>query len=80
VLNATGRAKKLRNRMAHNLGVPAEILDVFDLAPNFTNHTTQAALHGTGITAPEFTSCAPNLWNYWADRHLNGTTERFVTR
>jgi thioester reductase-like protein len=74
VLNATGRAKKLRNRMARKLGVPAEILDVVDLAPNFTNHATQAALHGTGITAPEFTTYAPALWNYWAARQL--TTEK----
>ncbi len=25
---------------------------------------------GTGITAPEFTTYAPALWNYGASRHL----------
>lgn len=40
-----------------------------DLAPDFTNRATQAALHGTGITAPEFTTYAPALWNYRAARH-----------
>ncbi|MGW0161647.1 SDR family oxidoreductase [Mycobacterium sp. NPDC003323] len=68
VLKATGRAKVLRNMAATQLGVPAEILDVVDLAPTFTADRATAALAGTGIEVPEFRSYADILWHYWADR------------
>ena len=70
VLNATGRAKALRNRVARRLGVPAEVLDVVDLAPTFGSQVTQEALRESGITVPEFASYAPQLWTYWAT-HLD---------
>lgn len=66
VLRATGRAKIVRNMAATQLGVPAEILDVVDLAPTFVADRTTAALAGTGIEVPEFASYAPKLWRYWA--------------
>jgi uncharacterized protein YbjT (DUF2867 family) len=69
-LRVTGRAKVLRNMAATQLGVPGEILDVVDLAPTFTATNTEEALHGTGITVPEFASYAPQLWRYWAE-HLD---------
>ena len=55
---------------ATQLGIPAEILDVVDLAPTFTSDNTAEALRGTGITVPEFASYAPKLWRYWAE-HLD---------
>jgi thioester reductase-like protein/short-subunit dehydrogenase len=67
VLRARGRAKVLRNMVVTQLGVPAEILDVVDLAPTFTSDATSEALRGTGITVPEFASYAPKLWRYWAE-------------
>ncbi|WP_304116884.1 SDR family oxidoreductase [Mycolicibacterium bacteremicum] len=70
VLKATGRAKVLRNMAATQLGVPAEILDVVDLAPTFVADRTTEALAGTGIEVPEFASYAPKLWRYWA-QHLD---------
>ncbi|GAS99197.1 short chain dehydrogenase [Mycolicibacterium canariasense] len=70
VLKATGRAKILRNMAAVQLGIPAEILDVVDLAPTFTAERTAEALRGTGIEVPEFASYAPKLWRYWAE-HLD---------
>ncbi|MHA3023396.1 SDR family oxidoreductase [Mycobacterium sp. BMJ-28] len=70
VLKATGRAKLLRNMAATQLGIPAEILDVVDLAPTFTAEHTEEALRGTGIEVPEFASYAPRLWRYWAE-HLD---------
>ena len=69
-LKVTGRAKVLRNMAATQLGIPAEILDVVDLAPTFTSENTEEALRGTGITVPEFASYAPKLWRYWAE-HLD---------
>ncbi|HEX2286587.1 MAG TPA: SDR family oxidoreductase, partial [Mycobacterium sp.] len=69
-LRATGRAKVLRNMAVTQLGIPAEILDVVDLAPTFTSDNTAEALRGTGITVPEFASYAPKLWRYWAE-HLD---------
>lgn len=70
IVRATGRAKVLRNMAATQLGVPAEILDVVDLFPTFTAENATDALHGTGITVPEFASYAPKLWKYWAE-HLD---------
>ncbi|MGV0794084.1 SDR family oxidoreductase [Mycolicibacterium sp. XJ1819] len=70
VTHATGRAKVLRNMAATQLGVPPEILDVVDLRPRFTRANTDEALHGTGITVPEFESYAGRLWRYWA-AHLD---------
>jgi NAD(P)-dependent dehydrogenase (short-subunit alcohol dehydrogenase family) len=70
IVRATGRAKVLRNMVATQLGVPAEILDVVDLFPTFTADNATEALRGTGITVPEFASYAPKLWQYWAE-HLD---------
>ena len=70
VLKVRGRAKVLRNMAAAQLGIPAEIFDVVDLAPTFTADETRKALQGKGIEVPEFASYAPELWRYWAE-HLD---------
>ncbi|BDB40728.1 short chain dehydrogenase [Mycobacterium kiyosense] len=70
VLKASGRAKVVRNMAATQLGIPAEVLDVVDLAPTFVSDETQKALQDTGIAVPEFASYAPKLWRYWAE-HLD---------
>lgn len=70
VLKVSGRAKVLRNMAATQLGVPAEVLDVIDLAPTFVSDETRKALRGNGIEVPEFASYAPKLWRYWAE-HLD---------
>jgi thioester reductase-like protein/NADP-dependent 3-hydroxy acid dehydrogenase YdfG len=68
-----GRAKVWRNMAATQLGIPAEVLDVVDLAPTFMSDNTRKALHGTGspdIRVPAFADYAPKLWRYWAE-HLD---------
>jgi thioester reductase-like protein/NADP-dependent 3-hydroxy acid dehydrogenase YdfG len=71
VLKVRGRAKVLRNMAATQLGIPAEIFDVVDLAPTFVADETRKALQGIGIPeVPEFASYAPKLWRYWAE-HLD---------
>ncbi|MHA7651558.1 SDR family oxidoreductase [Mycobacterium sp. ML4] len=70
VLKAGGRAKVVRNMAATQLGVPAEVLDVIDLAPTFVNLRTQEALRDSGIEVPAFATYAPRLWRYWAE-HLD---------
>jgi thioester reductase-like protein/short-subunit dehydrogenase involved in D-alanine esterification of teichoic acids len=70
VLKVSGRAKVLRNMAATQLGIPAEVLDVVDLAPTFVSDETQKALQGTGIQVPDFATYAPKLWRYWAE-HLD---------
>jgi thioester reductase-like protein/NADP-dependent 3-hydroxy acid dehydrogenase YdfG len=70
VLKVRGRAKVLRNMAATQLGIPAEIFDVVDLAPTFVSDETQEALAGTGIEAPDFGTYAHRLWRYWAE-HLD---------
>ncbi len=70
VTKARGRVKVWRNMAATQLGIPAEVLDVVDLAPTFISDNTRNALQGTGIEVPEFASYAPKLWQYWAE-HLD---------
>jgi NAD(P)-dependent dehydrogenase (short-subunit alcohol dehydrogenase family) len=70
VLKVRGRARVLRNMAATQLGIPAEVLDVVDLAPTFVSEKTRNALKGTGISVPEFADYAPTLWRYWAE-HLD---------
>jgi thioester reductase-like protein/short-subunit dehydrogenase len=70
VLKVSGRAKVLRNMAATQLGIPAEVLDVVDLAPTFVSDETRKALHGTNIEVPEFAGYATKLWRYWAE-HLD---------
>jgi thioester reductase-like protein/NADP-dependent 3-hydroxy acid dehydrogenase YdfG len=67
ILAARGRAKVWRNMAVTQLGIPAEILDVVDLAPTFTTDNTRNALHGSDIAVPDFASYAPALWRYWAE-------------
>ncbi len=70
ILTASGRTRVWRNMLATQLGIPAQVLDVAELAPTFTATNTAEALRDTGITVPEFSSYAPVLWRYWAE-HLN---------
>lgn len=70
VLRARGRVKAVRNIVATQLGIPGDVLDVVELRPTFTADKTAAALRGTGIAVPEFSSYAPKLWRYWAE-HLD---------
>ena len=66
-----GRAKVLRNMAATQLGIPAEILDVVDLAPTFISDETRNTLQRhRDSEVPEFASYAPKLWRYWAE-HLD---------
>jgi thioester reductase-like protein/short-subunit dehydrogenase involved in D-alanine esterification of teichoic acids len=70
VLKVRGRARVVRNMAATQLGIPAEVFDVVDLAPTFVSEKTRIALQGTGIGVPEFSGYAPKLWRYWAE-HLD---------
>ena len=71
VLKVRGRAKVLRDMAVTQLGIPAEIFDVVDLAPTFAADETRKALQSSGIPeVPEFASYAPKLWRYWA-AHLD---------
>ncbi|BBZ08508.1 short chain dehydrogenase [Mycolicibacterium doricum] len=70
LLRVNGPAKRLRDMAVTQLGVPAEILDVVELAPTFSSEHTVAALGGTGIAVPDFSTYAPGLWRYWA-QHLD---------
>ena len=69
-LKVRGRAKVVRNAVATQLGIPAELLDVADLPTTFNSDATREALHGSGIAVPGFASYAPQLWRYWAE-HLD---------
>ncbi|MGC2653268.1 MAG: SDR family oxidoreductase, partial [Mycobacterium sp.] len=70
VLNTRGRAKAVRNIAATQLGIPAQVLDVVDLAPTFISDETRNALADHAITVPRFVDYAPALWRYWAE-HLD---------
>ncbi|SPM32697.1 short chain dehydrogenase [Mycobacterium rhizamassiliense] len=75
VLKVSGRARVLRNMAATQLGIPAEVLDLVDLAPTFVSDKTREALRGNGIDVPDFAGYAPRLWRYWAE-HLDPNRAR----
>lgn len=71
VLKVSGRAKVLRNMAVTQLGIPAEVLDLVDLASTFISDETRKVLQDNGIVdVPEFADYAPKLWRYWAE-HLD---------
>ncbi|OBF60064.1 short chain dehydrogenase [Mycobacterium sp. 852002-51971_SCH5477799-a] len=70
VLKVRGRARVVRNMVATQLGIPAEVFEVVDLVPTFVSEKTRNALRGSGIAVPEFSSYAHKLWRYWAE-HLD---------
>lgn len=70
VLKVRGRARVVRDMAATQLGIPAQVFDLVDLAPTFVSEKTRNALAGTGIEVPEFAGYAPRLWRYWAE-HLD---------
>ena len=70
LLKVSGRTKVLRDMAVTQLGIPAGILDVVNLAPIFTSENTAEALRDSGIAVPPFASYAPTLWRYWAE-HLD---------
>ena len=55
-LTVRGPAKVVRNAVATQLCIPAELLDVADLSTTFNADGTQEALQGSGITVPGFAS------------------------
>lgn len=70
VLKVRGRARVVRDMVATQLGIPAEVFDLVDLKPTFLNDQTRNELRHTGIEVPEFAGYAPALWRYWAE-HLD---------
>ncbi len=70
VLKVRGRARVVRNMAATQLGIPAQALDLVDLAPTFVSEKTRNVLESNGMRVPEFSSYAPRLWRYWAE-HLD---------
>ncbi len=70
VLKVRGRARVVRNMAATQLGIPAQVFDLVDLAPTFVSENTRNILQDTGIRVPDFSEYAPKLWRYWAE-HLD---------
>lgn len=77
LLQARGLLKVWRNMAATQLGIPTEILDVVNSAPDLAAERTREALTGSGIEVPEFRSYAPALWRYWA-QHLDPDRARRI--
>ena len=59
-----------RDLVLNQLEIPPEVIDHVTFASDFTSRKTREALRGSGISAPEFSSYAQNLWEYWA-AHLD---------
>jgi len=59
-----------RDLVLKQLEIPPEVIDHVTFTSDFASRKTRAALKGTGITVPEFSSYAKVLWEYWA-QHLD---------
>ena len=70
LLSRVPGATVARDLVLNQLEIPPEVIDHVTFASDFTSRKTREALRGTGISAPEFSSYAKNLWVYWA-AHLD---------
>ncbi len=70
LLSRVPGATMARDLVLNQLEIPPEVIDHVTFASDFTSRKTREALRGTGIAAPEFSSYAKNLWEYWA-AHLD---------
>ena len=70
-------AKRIRNQVFRDLGMPPEILKFINYPTRFDNRETERVLKGTGIAVPPLEEYAWRLWDYW-ERHLD--PDLFVDR
>ncbi len=60
--------RKLGEKAAAKLGIPAQILGYINYPTHFDSSKTRALLEPAGITCPPIEDYAPQIWNYW--RHF----------
>jgi len=69
-LMALAPARRIRNAVIKDLGVPEDILTFVNYPTRFDRRETDAALKGSGIECPNLNDYAWRLWDYW-ERHLD---------
>ncbi|MEJ8566812.1 SDR family oxidoreductase [Elongatibacter sediminis] len=63
-------AKRIRNQIFKDLGMPPEILKFINYPTKFDNRETERVLKGSGIRVPPLEDYAWRLWDYW-ERNLD---------
>lgn len=63
-------ARRIRNQVMKDLGVPPEILKFINYPTKFDSRESERVLKGSGIKVPALEDYAWRLWDYW-ERHLD---------
>jgi NAD(P)-dependent dehydrogenase (short-subunit alcohol dehydrogenase family) len=63
-------AKRIRNQIFSDLGMPPEILKFINYPTKFDSRETERVLKSTAIRVPSLEDYAWRLWDYW-ERHLD---------
>ncbi len=58
-------AKRVAKTGLGQLGIPPGVLSYFNYPTHFDSSNTEAALAGSGISAPPLESYADRVWDYW---------------
>ncbi|MFU8830738.1 MAG: SDR family oxidoreductase [Wenzhouxiangella sp.] len=69
--------RRIINQVLSDLGIPKDMLSLFNYPTRFDTRETERALKGSGIKVPELDQYAWVLWDYW-ERHLD--PELFIDR
>ncbi|WP_370326743.1 SDR family oxidoreductase [Euzebya sp.] len=69
-LAALAPVRRIRDAATDALGIPPQLFAYMSNPTKFDTSNTDAALEGSGITAPPLDTYASKLWDYWA-RYLD---------
>ncbi len=62
--------KRITDTVLADLGIPRQVLTYIDYPTKFDSRQAQAALEGSGISAPGLETYADRIWDYW-ERNLD---------
>lgn len=62
--------RRITRQVLDDLGIPRDVLGLFNYPTRFDSRETEAALKGTDIEVPRLEDYAWVLWDYW-ERHLD---------
>jgi len=69
--------RRIISQVLDDLGIPVDVLGMFNYPTRFDNRDTEKALRGSGIEVPRLEDYAWVIWDYW-ERHLD--PELFIDR
>ncbi|MEP6943965.1 MAG: SDR family oxidoreductase, partial [Betaproteobacteria bacterium] len=69
-LGSLAPVKRMLRAVLKDLGIPQDVFSFINWPTRYDNREATKALKGSGISVPELTAYAPQIWDYW-ERHLD---------